>query len=68
MLKLNQAGFSAHFLDLEVIWMQIVGIRPSNFTGGDGTQVSGQNIYLVYPLEKGEGHGSERVFVTNAKA
>ena len=39
--------------------MQIVGIRPSNFTGGDGTQVSGQNIYFVYPLERGEGpcHG-----------
>ena len=47
--------------------MQIVWIRPSNFTGGDGTQVSGQNIYLVYPLERGEGHGSDRVFVTNAK-
>lgn len=47
--------------------MQIIGIRPSSFKGDDGAQVSGQNIYLIYPLDKGEGHGAERVFVTLEK-
>ena len=47
--------------------MQIIGIRPSSFTGKDGTKVSGQNIYMTYPLDKGEGYGAERVFVTNEK-
>lgn len=47
--------------------MKIIGIRPSSFTGTDGKRVSGQNIYLIYPLENGEGHGAERVFVTVEK-
>ena len=47
--------------------MKIIGIRPSFFTGEDKSQISGRNIYLTYPLEKGEGHGSERIFVTDAK-
>ena len=47
--------------------MQIIGIRPSSFIGDDGAQVSGQNIYMTYPLEKGEGYGAERVFVTVAR-
>ena len=47
--------------------MKIIGIRPSSFTGEDNSQISGRNIYLTYPLEKGEGHGSERIFVTDAK-
>ena len=47
--------------------MKIIGIRPSSFTGEDKSQISGRNIYLTYPLEKGEGHGSERIFVTDAK-
>ena len=47
--------------------MKIIGIRPLSFTGEDKTQISGRNIYLSYPLEKGEGLGSERIFVTDAK-
>ena len=47
--------------------MDIIGIRPSSFTGEDKTQISGKNIYLTYPLEKGEGLGSERIFITDAK-
>lgn len=47
--------------------MKIIGIRPSSFTGDDKSQISGRNIYLTYPLEKGEGLGSERVYVTDAK-
>lgn len=47
--------------------MKIIGIRPSSFTGSDGKTVSGQNIYLTYPLENGEGSGAERVFVTVEK-
>jgi len=47
--------------------MKIIGIRPSTFTGEDKTQISGKNIYLTFPLEKGEGFGAERVFLTEAK-
>ncbi len=47
--------------------MKIIGIRPSSFTGDDKTQVSGKNVYLTFPLEKGEGFGAERIFLTDAK-
>lgn len=47
--------------------MKVIGIRPSSFPGERGDTVSGKNIYLTYPLEKGEGLGSERIFVTDAK-
>lgn len=46
---------------------KIVGIRPSSFKGDNGEQVSGKNIYLTYPLEKGEGLCADRVFVTDGK-
>ncbi len=47
--------------------MKIIGIRPSSFTGDDKSQISGENVYLTFPLEKGEGLGAERIFVTNSK-
>ena len=47
--------------------MKIIGIRPSSFKGDDGATVSGRNIYVAYPLETGEGHGADRVFVTDKK-
>lgn len=47
--------------------MKIIGIRPTNFKGDSGDSVSGKNFYLTYPLEKGEGLGSERIFLTDAK-
>lgn len=47
---------------------KIIGIRPTQFTGkDDGSSVSGINVYLTYPLEKGEGLGSDRVFITDKK-
>lgn len=48
--------------------MKIIGIRPSSFKGDRGEDITGMNIYMTYPLEKGEGLGCERVFVTDAKA
>ena len=47
--------------------MKIVGIRPSAFKGDDGSTISGKNFYLTYPLEKGEGIGAERVYLTTSK-
>lgn len=47
--------------------MKIIGIRPSSFPGENNLTVTGRNIYMTYPLEKGEGQGCERVFVTDAK-
>ena len=47
--------------------MKVVGFRKSSFKGDDGQQVSGVNIYLTYPLDKGEGQGTDRVYLTDAK-
>lgn len=47
--------------------MKIVGIRPSEFKGDDGSTISGKNFYLTYPLDKGEGLGTDRVYLTDAK-
>lgn len=47
--------------------MQIVGIRPTKFKGSHGDDVSGRNYYMIYPLEKGEGHGTDRVFATDRR-
>lgn len=46
---------------------KIIGIRPSEFKGDDGNMVSGLNIYVSYPLEKGEGFGADRVYITDEK-
>lgn len=48
--------------------MKIIGIRPSSFKGDKGEDITGKNIYLTYPLDKGTGLGAERIFVTDAKA
>lgn len=47
--------------------MKIIGIRPSSFIGEKKEQVSGQNIYVSFPLDKGTGLGAERIFVTDEK-
>ncbi len=47
--------------------MKIIGIRSTQFKGNNGDKVSGKNIYLAFPLEKGEGLGTERIFITDAK-
>lgn len=46
---------------------KIIGIRPSEFKGDNGDTITGKNIYVTYPLEKGEGLGSDRVFITDKK-
>jgi hypothetical protein len=46
---------------------KIIGIRPSRFTGNDGKEVVGKNIYLTYALDKGEGQGCDRVYMTDKK-
>ena len=47
--------------------MKIIGIRPTSFTGDDKKEVKGINVYVTFPLEKGEGLGSERLFFTDEK-
>ena len=59
--------FAIIFYIVEVTKMKIIGIRPSEFKGDDGQTVTGKNIYLTYPLEKGEGIGAERVYLTTSK-
>ena len=47
--------------------MKVIGFQRRSFKGDDGQQVSGVNVYLSYPLDKGEGQGAERVYLTDAK-
>ena len=47
--------------------MKIIGIRPTSFIGDDKQQVTGRNIYVTYPLEKGEGLAAERLFIMDEK-
>ncbi len=47
--------------------MKVIGFRKSSFRGDDGHDVSGINIYLTYPLDKGEGQGTDRVYLTDAR-
>ena len=47
--------------------MKIIGIRSSSFKGDKGEEITGKNIYMTFPLDKGTGLGCERVFVTDAK-
>ena len=47
--------------------MKIIGIRPSSFKGDEGEEITGKNIYMTFPLDKGTGLGCERVFVTDAR-
>ena len=41
--------------------MKVIGFRKSSFKGNDGTEVSGVNLYLTEPADKGEGLSCERV-------
>lgn len=43
--------------------MKVIGFRRSSFKGNDGTEVSGVNLYLTEPNEKGEGLACDRIFV-----
>lgn len=47
--------------------MKVIGIRPVPFTGDNKEQISGKNIYVTYPLDKGEGNAAERLFITDDK-
>lgn len=46
---------------------KVIGIRNSSFKGDRGEDVTGVNIYVTEPLEKGEGCSAERVFLTTDK-
>lgn len=41
----------------------LVGMKDSGFTGSDGKQVNGVNLYFTYEDEKVNGVATERVFV-----
>lgn len=49
--------------------MKIVGIKRSNFTTEDKTEITGYNVYCTYPIEKdkGEGFGTDRLYITDRK-
>lgn len=44
--------------------MKVIGFRKSTFTGKDGNEVSGVNIFVTYPCEKGEGEACERLYLS----
>lgn len=43
--------------------MKVIGFRRRSFKGNDGSDVSGVNLYLTEPNEKGEGLACDRIFV-----
>lgn len=47
--------------------MKVIGFRRSSFKGTDGEPISGVNIYLTGPLDKGEGQMSDRVYLTDTR-
>lgn len=44
--------------------MTVIGYRKTGFDTKDGKHIDGYNIYCAYPLDKGEGDGAERLFMT----
>lgn len=46
---------------------ELVGIRGVCFTGSDGKQVEGTNLYLTYEDDYIDGVGTEKVFVTSKR-
>lgn len=47
--------------------MTVIGFKKSEFDTQDGKHISGYNLYCTYPLDKGEGEGVERLFMTSDK-
>lgn len=49
--------------------MKVIGIKRSDFSTKDGTQIEGYNIYLTYALtgDQAKGDGCERVYITKTK-
>lgn len=43
---------------------ELVGIRKTDFTGSQGENVSGYNLYFTYEDDKIDGLGVNRVFVS----
>lgn len=41
----------------------VIGVQPVNFTGSDGRQVTGHNLYVTYPSDRVEGVVSMKVFI-----
>ena len=52
---------------MDNVVFQVIGKRSAKFKGSQGEDVSGCNFYLIYSLDKGEGHGTERVFATDSR-
>lgn len=42
---------------------KVVGVSPVNFTGRDGRQVIGHNIYVTYERNNTQGLVAERIFL-----
>lgn len=47
--------------------MKVIGFRKSTFKGNDGSDVSGVNLFLTEPMDKGEGLSCDRVYVLDRK-
>lgn len=47
--------------------MKVIGFRKSKFKGSDGEMISGVNIFVTYPSDKGEGEECERFYLTEER-
>ena len=49
--------------------MEIVGIRPSNFTASDGTKIEGKMVFVTEPMTtpNAQGKSTDRFFLSKKK-
>lgn len=47
--------------------MKVIGIKKSEFDTQDGKHISGYSLHCTYPMDKGDGEGVERIFMTTEK-
>lgn len=45
--------------------MWVIGIEPKLSSRDDGTKQTGYSIYVLHPLEEGEGFGSSCIFISD---
>jgi len=43
--------------------VKLLGIRNLDFTGSNGNQVKGTNLYIAFPEDGVQGHAIDKVFI-----
>lgn len=70
MVKYRCNAYFLTFNKLEVFYLELIGVKISNFKGDDGVQVSGARLYCLgdeVPTGSGFGRECETFFVSRSK-